>query len=322
MNRTNAQTVAAAQSAPVPATSSARPFYWSVRRELWEHRSLYLAPAIVALVLLLAMMVGVFKLPPAIATFDSLSPDKQRELASAPYAIVALILVATAMVVALFYCLDALFGERRDRSVLFWKSMPVSDRTAVLAKVAVPMLVVPAFLFVLITATQLFVLLGNVLVWGVKGLSVSNLLQRLPLLDMPMGVAYLVITLALWYAPIYAWLLLVSAWARRSALAWAVVPWIAITAFEQLMLRTSHVARWLRDRFFGGFDAAFSTREQLAEAARRAQQGGEAMAGGADYTPDLMRFLSNADVWFGVAIAVWLIVVTIWLRRRLESQSD
>ena len=50
---------------------------------------------------------------------------------------------------------------------------------------------------------------------------------------------------------------------------------------------------WLRDRFFGGFDAAFSTREQLAEAARRAQQGGEAMAGGADYTPNLMRFLSN-----------------------------
>ena len=46
------------------------------------------------------------------------------------------------------------------------------------------------------------------------------------------------------------------------------------------------------------------------------------MAGGADYTPNLMRFLSNPDLWFGVAIAVWLIVVTIWLRRRQESQSD
>ncbi|MFO1344348.1 MAG: hypothetical protein U1F05_14675 [Burkholderiales bacterium] len=129
MNMTNAQPVAAAQSAPLLATSSARPFYWfGAARALGTPLAVSGASHRRALVLLLAMMVGVFKLPPAIATFDS-SPDKQRELASAPYAIVALILVATAMVVALFYCLDALFGERRDRSVLFWKSMPVSDRT-------------------------------------------------------------------------------------------------------------------------------------------------------------------------------------------------
>lgn len=315
---------AAAPSTAAGAMTSkpVRPFYWSVRRELWEHRSLYLAPAVVACLLLLATVVGAFKLPPMIAMFDTLSPDKQRELAAAPYAIVAMILVVTAMVVALFYCLDALFGERRDRSVLFWKSMPVSDRTAVLAKLAVPMIAVPVFLFLLITVTQMVVLTGHLLLWAGKGLSVGNLLQRLPLLDMPLGVAHLVLTLAIWYAPIYAWLLLVSSWAQRSPLAWAVVPWIAITAVEQLMLRTTNVAKWLRDRFFGGFDAAFSTREPIAEAAQKMQQQGAASAqGGADFTPDLARFLSNPDVWIGVGIAVALIAITIWLRRRQESQS-
>ncbi|MFO1344347.1 MAG: hypothetical protein U1F05_14670 [Burkholderiales bacterium] len=103
------------------------------------------------------------------------------------------------------------------------------------------MLVVPAFLFVLIM-TQLFVLLGNVLVWGVKGPSVSNLLQRLPLLDMPMGVAYLVITLALWYAPIYAWLLLVVRLgsAQRACGRWC--RGLPSRRSNNWMLRTSHVA--------------------------------------------------------------------------------
>ena len=321
MTTTTAQPVVASNVAVgANAARPVRPFYWSVRRELWEHRSLYLAPVIVACVLLLATVVGAFKLPPMIATFDTLSPDKQRELAAAPYAIVAMILVATAMVVALFYCLDALHGERRDRSVLFWKSMPVSDRTAVLAKLAVPMIAVPAFLFVLITATQLVVLVGHLLLWASKGLSVGNLLQRLPLLDMPLGVAYMVATLAIWYAPIYAWLLLVSAWAQRSPLAWAVVPWIAITAVERLMLQSSHAATWLRDRFFGGFDAAFSTREPLADVAQKMQQQGAAsVQGGSDFAPDVLRFVSNPQVWIGVAIAVALIAATIWLRRRQES---
>ena len=50
----------------------------------------------------------------------------------------------TAMVVGLFYCLDALNGERRDRSILFWKSLPVSDTTAVLAKASIPLRRPPA----------------------------------------------------------------------------------------------------------------------------------------------------------------------------------
>lgn len=327
MSAPDTATVASSSSLQSTAASVQKPvhpFYWSVRRELWEHRSLYLAPSIVAAVLLLALLAGAFKLPEAIATFDTFTPARQRDVVTAPYAIVALVLVVTGMIVALFYCLDALHGERRDRSALFWKSMPISDRTTVLAKLAVPMAAVPIFLFALIAATQLVMLAGNVLLWGAKGLSVGNLLQQLPLLDMPLGVAHMVVTFAIWYAPIYAWLLLVSAWAQRSPLAWAVVPWIAAIAFEQLVLRTGHLARWLRGRFVGGFDAAFSSGEEIAHTVGKMQREGALPAApthGGNYAPDVLRFLGNPDVWIGVAIAAVLIIATIWLRRRQESQS-
>ena len=146
------------------------------------------------------MMVGVFKLPPAIATLircrrtssvSWLRPlcDCRADSGGDSDGRCAVLLP------------DALFGERRDRSVLFWKSMPVSDRTAVLAKVAVPMLVVPALPLRPDHGDATVRAAGQCAGVGVKGLSVSNLLQRLPLLDMPVGVAYLVVTLALWYAP-------------------------------------------------------------------------------------------------------------------------
>lgn len=314
-----------------PASGSApskpvRPFYWSLRRELWEHRSIYLAPSVVALLLLLALLIAALKLPESMARFDTFAPQQQQEIVSAPYAMIALALMLTSMIVVLFYCLDALYGERRDRSALFWKSLPVSDWTTVLAKLAVPMLVVPVFLFALILATQFIVLIGNVLLWSARGLSVSNLLLQLPLLDMPLGVAHFLITLAIWYAPVYAWLLLVSAWAQRSPVVWAIVPWIALVAFERLMLGTSRVVGWLRDRFFGSFDAAFTTRETIAEMVDRLQKPGadaaKAIAHGSDHTPDVLRFLSNPNVWIGLVFAAALITATVWLRRRQESQSS
>lgn len=321
VNTTPASSPISGSVSPKPS----RPFYWSLRRELWEHRSLYLAPSAVALLLVLAVLIAASKLPESMARFDTFASQKQLEIVSTPYAMIALVLMVTSMIVALFYCLDALYGERRDRSALFWKSLPVSDWTAVLAKLAVPMLVVPVFLFALITATQIVVLIGNVVLWSVRGLSVGNLLLQLPLLDMPLGVAHFLITLAIWYAPVYAWLLLVSVWAQRSPVVWAIVPLVAVVAFERLMLGTSQIVGWLRDRLFGSFDAAFTTRETMAEVVERLQKPGADVANaimhGSDHTPDVLRFLSNPDVWIGLVVAAALITATVWLRRRQESQS-
>jgi ABC-2 type transport system permease protein len=106
--------------------------YWSVRRELWEHRSIYIAPLAAAAVFLLAFLTGL-----------TLSTAHRHEPLDTPYVFAAALIMGTGFIVGIFYSLDALYGERRDRSILFWKSLPVSDLTTVLSKFAIPLVILP-----------------------------------------------------------------------------------------------------------------------------------------------------------------------------------
>src|SRR5437660_1706471 len=122
-----------------------RAMYWSVRRELWENRSIYIAPLAVATV----MIIGYFFAAIATVLANNLKVDLQPDKLAQPFNFVALLMMGTTFIVAIFYCLDALHGERRDRSVLFWKSMPVSDVTTVMSKAAMPLVVLPLITFAL-----------------------------------------------------------------------------------------------------------------------------------------------------------------------------
>src|SRR6202035_4529344 len=86
-------------------------------------------------------------------------PMKQRAAIEAPYDMAAMMMIFVVFIVGVFYCLDALHGERRDRSILFWKSLPVSDLTTVLSKAIVPLVVVPLVSFAVIVGTQFIMLL-------------------------------------------------------------------------------------------------------------------------------------------------------------------
>src|SRR5437762_2206604 len=148
-----------------PATMSpTRPLYWSIRRELWENRSIYIAPLVVAAVFLLAILISIVHLPERRRATLLLDPAHQQAAIEKPYDIAAILLILTAFLVGVFYCLDALHGERRDRSILFWKSLPVSDRTTVLAKAGVPMVILPLFVLVIAVAAQLVVLFCSTVV--------------------------------------------------------------------------------------------------------------------------------------------------------------
>src|SRR2546427_1364347 len=137
--------------APMPET---RPMRWSLRRELWENRSIYMAPLIVAAVVLFGFMISTIGMPGRRRALLMLAPAQQRATVGMPYHIAATMLILTALIVGVFYCLDALHGERRDRSILFWKSLPVSDRTIVLAKASIPLVVLPLLIFAIIVTTQ------------------------------------------------------------------------------------------------------------------------------------------------------------------------
>ena len=80
----------------------------------------------------------------------ALESTRQRAAIEMPYDIAAMMIMFTVFIVGIFYCLDALHGERRDRSILFWKSLPVSDLTTVLSKVFVPLVILPVLTFAII----------------------------------------------------------------------------------------------------------------------------------------------------------------------------
>src|SRR5258706_3180814 len=136
-------------------------FYWSVRRELFEHRSIYIAPAAAAGVALFGFLINTVHLPAQMRAAIA-DPAKMKGL-SAPFEYVAAAIMIVAMIVQLFYCLDSLQSERKDRSIPFWKSLPVSDVTTVLAKAAIPFAILPLLSF------------GVVVVAGFRGLVVSGL---------------------------------------------------------------------------------------------------------------------------------------------------
>ena len=89
----------------------------------------------------------------------ALNPMQQRNLIEKPYDFAALLIMVTTFIVGVFYCLDALYGERRDRSILFWKSLPVSDLTTVLSKASIPLVILPLLTFAITVATQWIMLL-------------------------------------------------------------------------------------------------------------------------------------------------------------------
>src|SRR5438034_2943856 len=136
-----------------------RPFYWAVRREVWENRSIYIAPLIVAVVVLFGFLVSTIGLPERRQAVLLLDPARARAAIEAPYNMAAIMLILTAFIVGVFYCLDALYGERRDRSILFWKSLPVSDVTTLLSKATIPLVVLPLVTFTIVVATQLVMML-------------------------------------------------------------------------------------------------------------------------------------------------------------------
>src|SRR4051795_2939412 len=148
-----------------------RPFYWSVRRELWDNPSIYIAPLIAAGVVLFGCLLTAYRFPQLRRAALLLEPTRQRAAIETPYDIAAMMIMFTAFIVGVFYCLDALYGERRDRSILFWKSLPISDRTTVLSKIVIPLVALPLISFAIIVTTQLMIFLISSAVLFVNGIS-------------------------------------------------------------------------------------------------------------------------------------------------------
>jgi ABC-2 type transport system permease protein len=219
-----------------------------VRREFWEHRSLWMAPLIAAGVLVILSAVG------AIVAGEHFRVDGVPAAAAMPgsaRAIGGLLALSTQIFVvstiaATAYLLDCLYAERKDRSILFWKSLPVSDAKTVLVKYGVAMVLVPLGVYVVAAVTFLVVhgifsaAAPQVATLGAAGL--TGILKALG------GLLFAVLVTVLWYAPLGAWLLLASVLAKRSP--WLIVMFVPIglVLAERVGFQTSHVLAFLGDR--------------------------------------------------------------------------
>jgi ABC-2 type transport system permease protein len=281
-----------------------RRMYWALRRELWENRSIYIAPLAAAGVALFGFLLTLIHLPEKIRTASALDSMQQHKLIEQPYDAAAGLLMGTFLLVLLFYCIEALQRERRDRSILFWKSLPVSDLTTVAAKASIPFVVLPLLTVAITVATQFIMLLASSVVLAGSGISVATYWAQVSFFQMSLLLLYHILTVhVLWSAPVYGWLLLVSAWARRAAFLWAVLPPLAISALEKLLFNTAHFAAFLGQFLTGGTEGLYAPDTMPMDPRTQVTPG---------------RFLSTPGLWIGLAFTAVFLAVAVRLRRYRE----
>lgn len=281
---------------------TARSYVWSVRRELWEYRTLWIAPAVVGVVALIGFLATLPGLAANVAELTGPNVEQAHNYVHGPYGAAAMLGFAVAFLVAVFYCLDALSGEKRDRTVLFWKSLPVSDTATVLAKATVPMVVLPAI--VLLVTAAAIALISTISALVLDRESSALLFSHVQPIRSTIAVLYSLVVIGLWHAPIYAWLMLVGGWARRAALIWAVVPFLAVGALERILFQSWHFLEFLRFLLIGWATRAFDWE--------------------GDPMTDLMASLRPDQVaatpsfWGGLFFAALCLAGAVRLRRRAE----
>ena len=242
---------------------------WLIRRELWEHKGAFVyAPLAVAAALILLLGGGFLYAMTAsgfhiqanghqMITVDGVPPEmmsKAAALAASSYLAITAPLFLVLPVVAFFYCLAALHDDRRDRSILFWKSLPLSDRDTVLSKAAVALVVAPLLTVAIGIGTSLILLVIGLLSSAVKGVNlIAPVLANVNFYLSPLYLLAFVPLYILWALPTVGWLLLVSSWARSKVFLWAVgVPLVALALlawFDFLVGRFSGLS--LNIKWFG-----------------------------------------------------------------------
>jgi ABC-2 type transport system permease protein len=310
---------------------------WLLKREFWEHKGgFFWAPIIVSLIVTVitagSVLIGVTKGSEASIKIngqvvtnlaDRFSGEEKAAIVeqfASGYMASAVPLLFVLAFTVFFYCLNALYDERKDRSVLFWKSLPVTDGATVLSKIAMALGFAPimAIFFGTILALLVVTFIGlGAAVMGVNifgGVLSSSALYLAPLQTVAMLPIY-----ALWALPTVGWLLMVGAWARSKPLLWAVgTPLLAVglIAWFNKMLSFGWDIDWLWKYIVGrgllsvtpGSWLAYSP-EDLEMVGRMKQVAmGPLLA-------QTWQQVTTPNLWIGVVAGAAMIYAAIRLRR-------
>ena len=296
-------------------------FIWLIRREIWEHKAVWVAPLIVLACLVLAFLTGNVHLGPIGAMdtatqFGALPLEKQTKLLLLVYSGLALVVFMVMGIVGFFYSLDSLYADRRDRSVLFWKSLPLSDAETVLSKFTVAIIVIPLIAMIGALLAQLIVAGGGAAVLEFAGASGRILWQPEALFGGMAVAALWCITAVMWYSPIVAYLMLASAWAPKGPFLWAVLPPVALSLFERVVLGSGYTGNFIAYRMAGLYRLLSSGATESAETAPNLIHLSDL-----DLAASLKAFYGSADLWLGVLAAALLLAAVIWVRRYRDETT-
>ena len=303
---------------------------WLIRREFWENRSLWIAPLVIAGVILVLTAFGgvhigqneTFWFGTGTSDLEGMSPADREHLNNALsqvtdkrqmiYAFTLMMLTSVQLlalvIVVFFYLLDTLLAERKDRSILFWKSLPVSDAEVVTSKVLTAAVAAPVF--VLLLSAVLQVLFGLV-VWARFHGSVVG--EVMPVFDAGVWLQVqaaswlMTFTAIVWYLPLLGYLLLVSVWARRNAFLWAVLPPVSVLIIEGMLNQSHEFADFLGRRFAGHLE--------LMDLGSNGFNGDRDMPGVSEVLEAVSRVFASPETWLGALAAAAMIFGAIRIRR-------
>ncbi len=294
-----------------------------VRRELWEHKALYVAPLVMA-----GLIIFGFILSFLTAVFTGVSFDvavATLELTGAPASLTgggALLGVSSGMLnlvlaaVVFFYSIDALYAERKDKSILFWRSLPITDTETVISKLLTAVIAAPLLTVGIIMATQVILLvLATLAILLGGGNPVELIWGPLPFFQFWILSCYTFLTASIWFAPLVGWFLLCSAFARRSVLLWVVLPIIVLAMLEGIVLRSASFVGLIRDRFSDAPVSGLSLPEGFLmdeDALKSLVQVGEL-----DILQIIspLQYLASPGLWGGLAVTAAFAAAAVYCRR-------
>jgi len=282
---------------------------WLVRREFWENRAIWMIPAVIGGLMVLIALFGRVDLM-------SMSPQMPVQAVGGGFLLaVGATFFAVMSIYSTWYLLDCLYADRKDRSVLFWKSMPISDTTTVLSKLATALIVIPAVYFAGADLTTLIMAFIVSVRWSASidgALWHANLWLQLQTLWL-----YMIATTALWYLPIAAYLLVVSAWAKRAVMLWSLLPPLTLVLAERWFFNSHVIAGEIGERLLGYPAQAFRDDPGCCSWVTTVVDNDTIT------TPtsvwgffNVGGFFSSAETWIGIAVGAVLIVCAIQLRTR------
>jgi len=292
-----------------------------IKREIWEHRSIYVTPIAIAVVVSLVSLAGMvtvsaFDKEVNIALFGAtnIAGDAERQAALTVFFLgTSWVFLFALAILTTFYSLDSLYAERKDKSILFWRSLPITDAETVISKLLTAVFVLPLFTVAAIIVTHLVNLVITTGWVIVKGGNAAHLVWgSVTLFDNWAAALIVTVASAIWMSPFIGWFLFVSAFTKRSPLLMAFMPLIIVPIIEWIFFRSKIFA----SAVFGRGEVIPLFREMDIEHffdEERMQVNEELVSLLAHI--NVGKFLLSPSVWVGMVVCGILVTAAIYVRR-------